>query len=67
VEKIGLENIVIETDSPYLTPHPFRGEKNSPKNVKIIVEFLSNLFRISPEKVAEITSKNLLEFFDIEW
>ena len=65
VSKIGLENIVIETDSPYLTPHPYRGEKNSPKNVKMIVEFLANIFRISPLEVAEITSKNLLEIFDI--
>ena len=66
IEKVGIENIIIETDSPYLSPHPLRGEKNSPKNVKIIVEFLANLFRISPDEVVKITTKNLLRIFDIK-
>ena len=65
VLKIGIDNIVIETDSPYLTPHPYRGEKNTPKNVKLVVEFLSGIFRISPEEVAKITSENLSVIFDI--
>ena len=67
IEKVGIENIIIETDSPYLSPHPLRGTKNSPKNVKIIVEFLANLFRISPSEVEKITTKNLLRIFDIEY
>ena len=66
VAKVGIGNIVIETDSPYLTPHPYRGEKNNPKNVKIIVDFIANIFRINPEEVAKITTKNLLEIFDID-
>ena len=66
IEKVGIENIIIETDSPYLSPHPLRGTKNSPKNVKIIVDFLANLFRISPLEVEKITTKNLLRIFDIE-
>lgn len=65
IKKVGLENITIETDSPYLTPHPFRGEKNSPKNVKIIVNFLANLFETEGEKVAKIVRENLEKIFDI--
>ena len=66
IEKVGIENIIIETDSPYLSPHPLRGTKNTPKNVKIIVEFLANLFRISPIEVEKITTKNMLRIFDIK-
>ena len=65
VKRIGIENLVLETDSPYLTPHPHRGEKNNPKNVILVGEFLSNIFQISPEKVAEITNKNIVRIFDI--
>ena len=65
IKKINLENIVIETDSPYLTPHPYRGQKNTPKNVKLIVNYLSNLYRMSPSQVEEITSKNIKSLFDI--
>ncbi len=66
ISKVGLENIIIETDSPYLSPDPLRGTKNTPANVKIIVEFLANLFRISPEKVVKITTENLFRIFDIK-
>ena len=66
VKKIGIENIIIETDSPYLSPHPLRGTKNSPKNVKIIVDFLANLFEISPLEVEKITTQNLHRIFDIK-
>lgn len=65
IKKIGPEYITIETDSPYLTPHPFRGEKNSPKNVKIIVKYLADLFEISEEKMAKIVRDNLDKIFDI--
>lgn len=63
--KIDPSNIVLETDSPYLTPHPFRGEKNESKNIKIIAEFLSDLYGIPLEKLSEITNKSVAEIFDI--
>lgn len=66
VKRIGIDNLVLETDSPYLTPHPYRGEKNTPKNVILVADFISNIFRISPEKVAEITNKNIARIFDIQ-
>lgn len=65
VEKIGLEHIVLETDSPYLSPEPYRGKKNGPKNIYYIASFLADLFDISIEEVAEITTKNATTLFDL--
>lgn len=63
--RIDPSNIVLETDSPYLTPHPFRGEKNESKNISIIADYLSKLYGISLEKLSEITNKSVAEIFDI--
>ena len=43
VEKLDLSNIVLETDSPYLTPVPYRGERNEPSHILDIAIFISNL------------------------
>ena len=59
------ENLVLETDSPYLTPVPFRGEKNESKNIIYIAEIIASLYGISLEKLSEITNKNVLDVFDI--
>lgn len=64
VEKIPLESIVLETDSPYLAPVPYRGKINSSKYLDIICRFISNLKNISYEELAEITSKNASRLFD---
>ncbi|MBR5662086.1 MAG: TatD family hydrolase [Bacilli bacterium] len=63
--KLSPTDIVLETDSPYMTPHPYRGEKNESKNIVIIAKFLTNLFNISMEELAEITRKNVSNIFDI--
>ena len=63
--KLSPEDIVLETDSPYMTPHPYRGEKNESKNIKIIADFICELYNISPEKLAEITRENVRSIFDI--
>ncbi|MBR3660376.1 MAG: TatD family hydrolase [Bacilli bacterium] len=57
---IPLENIVLETDSPYLSPEPFRGVKNEPKNISIICENLANIKGISLEEVIKITTNNVV-------
>lgn len=62
---VPLDNILLETDSPYLTPHPFRGQKNEPKNIKIIAKFVANLKNISVADLAVITNKNLERLFKI--
>ena len=66
VEAIGIENIVLETDSPYLTPVPFRGKKNSSKYLKYVAEKISNILEISVEKVSLETTKNACSVFDLD-
>lgn len=63
VKAIGLDSIVLETDSPYLSP--LRGKKNEPANLKYISEYLAELFEISVEEVEKITSNNALSLFDL--
>ena len=65
IEKIGLENIVLETDSPYMSPEPFRGKTNESANIPIIAKKLSEIKEISVEEVGEITTKNALSLFDL--
>lgn len=65
VKKLSIKNIVLETDSPYLTPHPFRGEKNSSKYIPLIAQKLSELQNIPVEDVEKITSNNCYELFDL--
>ena len=65
VKSIGLENIVLETDAPYLTPVPYRGQQNSSKNIPIIAEFIANLMNVDIKKVADITTKNAFDLFDL--
>ena len=63
IKKVGIKNFILETDSPYLTPEPLRGKKNSPANIEHIVNFLTNYLDISKEELANITNKNVLEIF----
>ena len=66
VKRIGLENIVLETDSPYLAPVPFRGKRNDSGNIKYIVEEIAGLLGISKEKVIETTFKNAVKLYELE-
>ena len=61
----GLEKLMIETDSPYLTPVPYRGQKNEPANISVIGEYLSLLFEKKSTDLAEITSQNTETFYKI--
>ena len=65
VKEIPLEKILIETDSPYLTPEPHRGHRNEPAYVKYVVQKIADIKKISFEKVAEITTKNARAVFNI--
>ena len=58
--------MLIETDCPYLTPHPFRGKRNEPSYVKLVAEEIANLKGISYEEVAEMTTKNAKVLFGVE-
>ena len=65
VKAVGIENIVLETDSPYLAPTPFRGQKNSSKYIPLIAEKVAEILNISVEEVAKITTSNACELFDL--
>jgi TatD DNase family protein len=61
--KLSLENIVLETDAPYLTPVPFRGKRNESSYLSYIVQKLAEIYGVSPEEVARITTANALQLF----
>jgi TatD DNase family protein len=63
--EIPLDKLLIETDCPYLTPHPFRGKRNEPSYVKLVAEQIAEIKGITYEEVAEVTSKNARKFFGI--
>lgn len=65
ITRISPKDIVLETDSPYLTPEPYRGQQNSSKHIKDIAEFVANLYGISLDELAEITNSNIKQIFDI--
>ena len=64
LKELPLTSLVLETDSPYLTPEPFRGKTNEPANVYYVAKFLSNYLNIPLEQLEEVTSANALELFD---
>ena len=66
VKYIPLDRLVIETDSPYLSPVPHRGERNSSLNIHHVAEKIAEIKGISAEEVAEITTRNTKEFFNIK-
>ena len=66
VKEIPLKSIVLETDSPYLTPVPYRGKVNSSKYLKYIAEFISEVKNISVLELAKITSDNASSLFDFK-
>ena len=63
IKEIGLDSIVLETDSPYLSP--IRGNKNFPKNIKIIAEYIASLLNISVEEVSKKTTLNVKKIYNI--
>lgn len=65
IEKISLNDILLETDSPYLSPEPFRGKTNIPSNVLYVVKRIAEIKNTSLEEVIKITTKNTIDIFDI--
>ena len=58
-----IEDILLETDCPYLTPHPYRGTINEPKYTTLVAQKISEIKKISYDKVVETTTNNALELF----
>lgn len=65
LDKIPLRHIVLETDSPYLAPAPFRGKRNESSYIALVCKKLSEIYSISEEEVARITTKNSKDVFKV--
>lgn len=64
-EEVPLDRLLIETDSPYLTPHPFRGQKNEPKYLCLISEEIARLKNMSKKHLEDVIYKNSCRAFSI--
>lgn len=65
ITAVGVENIILETDAPFLAPTPFRGKRNEPAYIPIIAEKVAELCGLSIKEVADVTSKNALKLFNL--
>ncbi len=65
LEKMPLNRILLETDSPYLTPSPNRGKRNEPSYLQYILKKAAEIKKIAPEELAEITSENAEKIYKI--
>lgn len=65
VENIDLKYLLLETDSPYLSPEPFRGQTNEPKNIEYVAKKIAEIKDMPVEEVYDITTSNACEQFDI--
>jgi TatD DNase family protein len=65
VGELGLDHIVLETDAPYLAPVPFRGKRNECSYLKYVAEKLAEIKKVTVEEIAEITTANAKELFDL--
>lgn len=63
IKDISICNLLIETDSPYLSPHPFRGKRNEPMHVKLIAEKIAKIKQMEFSEVVEKTSENAKNLF----
>jgi len=65
INQINLDQIILETDSPYLTPSPFRGKRNESKYILNIAQRLSEIYNIDIKNIAETTTHNAYKLFNI--
>jgi TatD DNase family protein len=65
LHKIPIKNIVLETDSPYLAPVPFRGKRNESSYMLKILDKLVDIYNLTPQEIAKITTQNSIDIFGI--
>ena len=63
---IGLDRLLLETDSPYLSPVPNRGKRNESSNIPYINNFIANALNVTPEEVGLMTDRNVETLFGIK-
>lgn len=66
VREIPLDHFVLETDAPYLAPEPYRGKRNEPSYIAKVCEKIAEIKNLSYEEVAEVTTRNALNFYGIK-
>jgi TatD DNase family protein len=66
LKKINLKNIVLETDSPYLAPTPFRGKRNESSYLVQIIDKLSDIYNIESDEIAQETTNNAIKLFKLD-
>lgn len=66
IRRIPIERLMLETDSPFLSPHPFRGKRNEPERIPLIAQKIADVKKVSLETVMEETTKNCISFFKME-
>jgi TatD DNase family protein len=66
VKEIGIKNILLETDSPFMTPVPLRGKRNEPANIVLIGRKIAEALDISEEEVARMTTENAIRLFGLK-
>ncbi len=65
IKLVPLDKILIETDSPYLSPEPFRGKRNDSRNVKFVAEKIAKTLNLDVEKISKVTYENTNKIFEI--
>ena len=66
LKKIDLKNIVLETDSPYLAPAPYRGKRNDSSYLVYIIDRLSEIYNMENDEIASITTNNAVKLFNLD-
>ncbi|MEP0823650.1 MAG: TatD family hydrolase [Ignavibacterium sp.] len=65
IKEIGLRNLLLETDSPYLSPVPHRGKRNEPSHLPLIAKAIAQILGVTPEEVVEYSTANALRLFSL--
>lgn len=65
IKHVPLERLLLETDSPYIAPVPFRGKRNEPAHVRCLLDIYADIYKLSPEDIARITTHNANGLFNL--
>jgi TatD DNase family protein len=65
VEKVGMDNLILETDAPYLAPVPHRGKRNEPAFISLVAQKLAVIFNRPVEEIMNLTTENAKKLFNL--